>query len=101
MNAILGLTQLVLEDELSARQADYLRKVHASSRALLGILNDVLDYSKIEAGRLELEWLPLRPEQALREVADLFGARVEEKGWSCWWISPPRCRRKWWGTPCG
>jgi PAS domain S-box-containing protein len=80
MNAILGLTQLVLETELTPPQADYLQKVQASSKALLGVLNDILDYSKVEAGRLELESMPLCPERLLHEVADLFGARLAEKG---------------------
>ncbi len=80
MNAIIGLTQLVLESELSAQQEDYLRKVQRSSKALLGILNDILDYSKIEAGHLTIERLPMRVENVLRGVADLFDARIEEKG---------------------
>ncbi|WP_341325774.1 PAS domain S-box protein [Methylotuvimicrobium sp. KM2] len=80
MNAILGLTQLVLETELNVRQKDFLQKVHASSKALLSILNDVLDYSKIEAGRLEIDRVPFRVESVLTSVADLFAARIEEKG---------------------
>ncbi|TAN46846.1 MAG: response regulator [Methylococcaceae bacterium] len=80
MNAILGLTQLVLETGLTPHQKDYLQKVHASSKALLGILNDILDYAKIESGHLEIERLPMRVETVLHEVADLFGARIEEKG---------------------
>ena len=80
MNAILGLTQLVLESDLKPKQENYLRKVHSSSRALLGILNDILDYSKIEAGRLEIERIPMRVEDLLLDTADLFAARIEEKG---------------------
>ncbi len=80
MNAILGLTQLVLETELNARQKDFLQKVHASSKALLNILNDVLDYSKIEAGRLEIDRVSFQVEPVLISVADLFAARIEEKG---------------------
>lgn len=80
MNAILGLTQLVLETELNARQKDFLQKVQASSKALLSILNDILDYSKIEAGRLEIERVPFRVESVLTSVADLFAAHIEQKG---------------------
>ena len=82
MNAILGMTRLVLESELSPRQADYLRKAYSSSQVLMGILNDILDYSKIEAGRLEIEHLPMRPEDILNDTVELFAARINEKGLS-------------------
>ena len=80
LNAILGLTRLVLDTPLEKQQRDYLEKSYASSRALLGILNDILDYSKIEAGRLEIESVPLRVEEVLRDVADLFGPLIDGKG---------------------
>ena len=80
MNAILGLVQLVLDTPLTPKQDDFLRKAHASSRALLNILNDILDYSKIEAGRLEICKLPFRVEEPLKDVADLHAAQMSEKG---------------------
>ena len=80
MNAVLGLTQLVLDTELTHRQQDFLTKAHASARALLGILNDILDYSKIEAGYMSVEQIPFGLEQILEHMADLFGAQIEEKG---------------------
>ncbi|GAO36930.1 chemotaxis protein CheY [Sulfuricella sp. T08] len=80
MNAILGLTQLVLDTELPPRQQDFLKKAHSSARALLSILNETLDYSKIEAGHMNIEQVPFRLEDSLEHVADLFGARIEEKG---------------------
>ena len=79
MNAILGLTQLVLDTPLEARQRDFLAKALSSGRALLGILNDILDYSKIEAGRMDIEQTPFSIEEVLREVGDLFSARLAEK----------------------
>ncbi|MEY2684142.1 MAG: hypothetical protein RJA09_1286, partial [Pseudomonadota bacterium] len=55
MNAILGMLQLVMGTPLSARQTDYLRKTERAAQSLLGILNDVLDYSKVEAGKMALD----------------------------------------------
>jgi len=80
MNAILGLTQLVLESQLTPQQRDFLGKVQTSSRSLLGVLNDILDYSKIEAGRMALDATPFRLEESLEKAADLFAARIAEKG---------------------
>jgi two-component system sensor histidine kinase/response regulator len=79
MNAILGLTQLVLDTPLEARQRDFLGKALNSGRALLGILNDILDYSKIEAGRLDIDKTAFSVEEVLREIGDLFSARLAEK----------------------
>ncbi len=80
MNAILGLIQLVFDTPLTPKQDDFLRKAYASSRALLNILNDILDYSKIEAGHLLIERLPFRVEETLKGVADLHTASIAEKG---------------------
>ncbi len=80
MNAIMGLTHLVLETELTPRQEELLRKAYDSSRALLTILNDILDYSKIEAGRLDINRMPFSITESLNRVADLFAPLVTEKG---------------------
>jgi signal transduction histidine kinase/DNA-binding response OmpR family regulator len=80
MNAVIGLTQLALDTNLDERQRDYLCKVLGSSKALLGILNDILDYSKIEAGRIVIEQVDFSLEEILRSTADLFSARADEKG---------------------
>ena len=80
MNAVIGLTRVVLDSHVRPEQEGYLRKVLTSSEELLSVLNDILDYSKIEAGRMEIERAPLRVEAMLRSVADLFSARLEEKG---------------------
>jgi PAS domain S-box-containing protein len=55
MNAILGLSQLLLDEELKSKEIDMVEKILSSSKMLLGIINDILDYSKIEAKKLELE----------------------------------------------
>jgi two-component system, sensor histidine kinase and response regulator len=80
MNAIMGLTQLALETDLSARQENYLQKVKGASAALLTIINDILDYSKIEAGRMDLEKTQFYIEELLRDVSHLFGPAAEAKG---------------------
>ena len=64
LNGILGMTALLLDTELSANQRSYAEAVRESGAALLALINDILDYSKLEAGRLELDdgaFRPLRP----------------------------------------
>ncbi|WP_020648666.1 PAS domain S-box protein [Solimonas variicoloris] len=80
LNAVLGLLQLLDETTLDARQQDYLRKIRGASTALLNILNDILDYSKIEAGRLALEDAPFALDHLLESVLDLFSLSAEAKG---------------------
>jgi CheY-like chemotaxis protein len=81
MNAIIGLSDLALGmGGVAPKLRDYMTKIHTSSRALLFIINDILDYSKVEAGRLELDAVDFRLEQVLENVADLFNVRAEEKG---------------------
>ncbi len=80
MNAILGLTKIVLDTPLDERQRDYLSKVHDASRALLGILNDILDYSKTESGRIDIEAVDFSLEKTLRTTADLFSAQIDQRG---------------------
>lgn len=80
MNAIIGLSDLALNSDLSPKLRDYLRKIHTSSLALLGITNDILDYSKVEAGRMELQAEAFSLEDVLENVLNLFIVRAEEKG---------------------
>lgn len=80
MNAVLGLTQLLEDTRLDDRQRDYLEKIKTSSRALLRIINDILDMAKVEAGRLEMESTPFSLEDVLENVSDLFAVSAAEKG---------------------
>lgn len=80
MNAIIGLSQLAMNTDLSPKQKDYLSKIDSSSKMLLGIINDILDYSKIEAGRLELDKHEFDLDRLLEQISTLFINSVESKG---------------------
>ena len=79
MNGLIGMTDLVLASKLTQEQRRHLEVVKASAHNLLRLLNDVLDYSKIEAGKLNLENKPLRLHRLVAEVAGLFGSAAGEK----------------------
>ncbi|MBF0126883.1 MAG: response regulator, partial [Magnetococcales bacterium] len=80
MNAIIGLARLVQETRLDAIQQDYLNNIHDASKALLRILNDILDYSRIEADQLELEQAPFFLAEIFQEVHRLHEANIRERG---------------------
>ncbi|MDD3353909.1 ATP-binding protein [Zoogloea sp.] len=80
MHAILGMTALVLASRLDSSQRDYLEKVQRAGQTLMRLLNDVLDYSKIEAGRMTLERVPFQLSVCLAGVAGLFEFQCREKG---------------------
>lgn len=82
MNALIGLSNLLLDDtdEMTPRQRDYLLKIHDSAAALSSLFNDILDYSKIEAGSLRLESMPLNLDNILDRTRQLFVPRADEKG---------------------
>jgi len=74
------LSYLALKTSLSSKQRDYLNKIQISAHSLLGLLNDILDLSKIEAGRLEIESTHFHLDQVFNNVANLVALKVEEKG---------------------
>ncbi|MBN2885325.1 MAG: response regulator, partial [Chromatiaceae bacterium] len=80
MNAVIGLSDLLLDTLLDEKQRDYLGKIRDSSRLLLGIINDILDYSKIEAGKLELDLQPFCLDDLLNQMRTLFGNTADAKG---------------------
>lgn len=79
MNAIIGLSHLCLQTDLSRKQLDYLQKIHGSAKSLLGILNDVLDISKIEAEKMEIERISFDLEEVMGNLATIVGNRAQEK----------------------
>ncbi len=80
MNAVIGLNQLVLKTSLTCEQREYLEIIQSSGESLLGLLNDILDYSKIESGQLELEYAPFLLRDCVEGVLDLFGSASSQKG---------------------
>ena len=79
MNAVLGFVELVLDTDLAPEQRRALELVRSSSEALLTILNDILDYSKIEAEHLELERIPFDLPRVIHATASLLAVRAREK----------------------
>ncbi len=79
MNGVIGMTALLRDTPLTPVQADYVRTIETSGESLLTIINDILDYSKIEAGRIELEVSPFDLRHCITDALDLFSARAHEK----------------------
>lgn len=80
LNGIIGLTELVLKSDLNPRQRDFLEKSNLSSHALLDVINDILDYSKIEAGKFDLENKPFELNSVLNNIMSLFEFQAIQKG---------------------
>lgn len=80
MNVIIGLTDLVLKTNLGGKQRTYLKNVDIASHSLLRILNDVLDFSKIDAGKLTMESVPFNLAQLLDNTRSVFGHSAFDKG---------------------
>ncbi len=79
MNGIIGFTDLVLTTELQRSQREYLENVHRSGYSLLGIINDILDHSKIEAGKLTIENIAFSPYQLVEQTVDSLAIKAFEK----------------------
>ncbi|MFT5155250.1 MAG: signal transduction histidine kinase/ActR/RegA family two-component response regulator [Planctomycetota bacterium] len=80
MNGILGMISFLMDSELSTEQREHAETVHYSAEALLTIINDILDYSKLEAGRLELELIEFDLHSCCEEVIDIFSTRAQQSG---------------------
>ena len=89
MNAIIGLSGLALKTRLDAQPRDYLEKIHRAGEGLLSIINDTLDFSKIESGNLELESIAFSADDVFEQVASLLGLKANEKGLELIFRIPP------------
>lgn len=79
MNAILGMLHLVKRTSLTSQQDDYVSKAQISAKSLLGLINDVLDFSKVDAGKLELEKAPFEVEALLCELSTVLSGSSSGK----------------------
>ena len=79
MNAIVGYTALAKKEKDPKKVADYMNKIDASSHHLLALINDVLDMSRVESGKMELELAPANLVKTLDEVRDLFATQMKTK----------------------
>lgn len=79
MNGVLGMLQMLMDTELDATQQDYARTAQASGKALITLINEVLDQAKIESGRLELEAVPFDLRAILDDVLSLFSGKSRDK----------------------
>ncbi|MBL8448067.1 MAG: PAS domain S-box protein [Zoogloeaceae bacterium] len=80
LNGVIGMAELTLDTVLDSTQREYLQILKSSADSLLAIVNDILDISKIEAGRLELELIPFALRPVLEEPMRLLSAKAREKG---------------------
>ena len=80
MNGIIGFSSLLLETELTSEQREYAKTVNQSADHLLTIINDILDYSKMEAGKLTFESIPFDLQVAIKGITDLLTPSAQQKG---------------------
>ncbi|MBF0272396.1 MAG: PAS domain S-box protein [Magnetococcales bacterium] len=89
MNVVMGMAEILLETDLTPQQRRFAQTMHHSGKALLSVINDVLDFSRIESGRFQLVEAPFSPRQVVEETVRLMGVAAEEKGLTMeQWIAP-------------
>lgn len=90
MNGIIGLSSLLADMDMPKEQKEYVRMLNTSSLTLLDLINDILDYSKIEAGHLDLQSEPFRIANIIDDVESTFRIKAEQKGLKFQMVTDPR-----------
>jgi signal transduction histidine kinase/CheY-like chemotaxis protein/HPt (histidine-containing phosphotransfer) domain-containing protein len=80
IQTIIGMTELLQDTKLDREQAEYVRQVKFSADVLLSLINDILDYSKIEAGKMELEHIDFDLEQTIEQAVEMISLEAHKKG---------------------
>ncbi len=80
MNGVIGMTTLLLSTALTEEQRDYAESIQSSAQSLLAVINDILDLSKVESGKLELENVPFDPSELIREAVKVLEPQALERG---------------------
>jgi len=80
MNGVIGMSALMLDTEMTDEQLEYTEIIRSSADALLAVINDILDYSKIEAGKLEMEHFGFSLRTTVEDVLDILALKAQEKG---------------------
>jgi signal transduction histidine kinase/DNA-binding response OmpR family regulator len=99
MNSIMGFSELAIDDETSAKTKDYLKKIQANVEWLLQIINDILDISKIESGKMEVESIPFDMHELFSSCRTLVMPKAVEKGIMLHFYAEPSVGRKPLGDP--
>jgi CheY-like chemotaxis protein len=87
LNGVIGMARLLESTRLTAEQRAYVSALTESGEHLLGLVNDVLDYARLGAGKVELSLAPVSPEDLLRSVSELLSPRAHEKGVEIGWAA--------------